>query len=81
MFPEARNLRNECWVHINCIERQAEINNYTASRRLDLHTGATNLLGAAMDAGPHAILHLGENQVYSSTKYKEALYCSDTGGA
>ena len=40
MFPEARNLRNECRVYFNGIERQAEINNYAASRRLDLNAGA-----------------------------------------
>jgi hypothetical protein len=58
MFPEARNLRNECRVYFNGIERQAKINNYTASRRLNLNAGAANLLGAAMDADPHATLPL-----------------------
>ena len=60
MFPEARNLRNECRVRFNRIERQAEINNNAASRRLDLNAGAADLLGAAMDADPHAISPLEE---------------------
>ena len=59
MFAEARNLRNKCRVRFSRIERQAKINNYTTSRRLDLNAGAADLLGAAMDADPHAILPLG----------------------
>ncbi len=56
MFPQAGNLRNECRVHFNRIERQAEIDNNAASRRLDLDAGAADLLGAAMDADLHAML-------------------------
>jgi hypothetical protein len=52
---EPRDLRNECWVRFNRIERQAEIDNNAASRCLDLNAGAADLLRAAMDADPHVI--------------------------
>ena len=63
MFPQAGNLRNERGVDFNRIERQAEINDNAASRRLDLDAGAANLLGAAMDANSHANLPLGGRPV------------------
>lgn len=63
MFQEARNLRNECWVRLNRIERQAEINNYAASRRLDLNASAANLLSTAMDADLYITLPLGRRSV------------------
>ena len=53
VFPQTRNFRNEGEVGFNRVERQAEINNNPASRRLYLNAGTTDLLGAAMDAEPH----------------------------
>jgi hypothetical protein len=52
MFPEARNFRDEGQVRFDRVERQAEVNNYTASRRLDFNAGAADLLRTAMDADP-----------------------------
>ena len=53
VFTQAGNLRDQSRVYFNRIERQAEINNSAASRRLNLNAGAANLLRTAMDADPH----------------------------
>ena len=53
MFTQAGNLRDEGQVRFKRIERQAEIGNDAASRRLDLDAGTADLLGAPMDADAH----------------------------
>ena len=50
---QARNSRNESDVGFNRVERQAEINDNPASRRLNFNASAADLLRAAMDADPH----------------------------
>jgi len=66
VFPQARDLLNEGEIGFNRVERQAEINNNPASRRLYLDAGTADLLGAAMDADPHEALfcqfHLSSGQ-------------------